>query len=209
LEKLVLFLDSHPEAAVAAARLVYPDFSDQGAAKAFPTPINVLFGRRSPFTRLFPNNRYSRKYLVSRTHRSNEPFEVDWVSGACLMVRKKVLEEVGLLDEAFFMYWEDADLCFRIKQKGWKIFCVPEAKVIHYEGKSTNRKSSNRLIIEFNKSVYRFYRKHHLRSSFEIMNLIAIIGLSLRALVLLGMNMIRNKGRRNAGENAVASSADR
>lgn len=197
LEKMVQFLDSHPNVAVVTARLVYPDLSDQGVARTFPTPINAFFGRRSLLTRLFPNNRFSQKYLVSRMHMSDEPFEIDWVSGACLMVRKKVIEEIGALDEGFFMYWEDADLCFRIKQRGWKVICHPEALVIHYEGKSTPRKSS-RLIVEFNKSVYRFFRKHYIRSSFEMMNFVAILGLTLRTLGLLALNVFKERRDNNA-----------
>jgi GT2 family glycosyltransferase len=190
LDKLVDFLDRHKEAAVVSPRVIYPDFSDQGVARTFPTPINALFGRRTILTRLFPNNRYSKKYLVSRRHGSNEPFQVDWVSGACLMVRRKIIEEIGYLDEKFFMYWEDADLCYRIKQRGWRIYCVPQAKVIHYEGKSSHTKLSNRLIIEFNKSVYRYYRKHHIKRFFDFKNVVAIFGLTLRTIVLLGINMI-------------------
>lgn len=191
LEKLVLFLDSHPKVAVASPRLVYPDLSDQGAARTFPTPINAFYGRRSLLTRFFPNNRFSKKYLVSRMHTTNVPFEVDWVSGACLMVRKNVIEEIGPLDEKFFMYWEDVDLCFRIKQKGWKVICDPEAIVIHYEGKSTRRKDNSRLIVEFSRSAYRFFRKHRTRSFFEIMNFVAIFGLTLRTIVLLALNVFK------------------
>jgi len=194
LEKMVSYLESHPETAVVSPRLVYPDFSDQGVARTFPTPASALFGRKSVFTRLFPKNKYSKKYLASLSHALDDPFEVDWVSGACLMVRKRVVEEAGLLDEKFFMYWEDADLCFRIKKNGWRVFCIPEAKVIHYEGKSTGGKSSNRLIIEFHKSAYRYYRKHHIKSFFEFMNFIAILGITLKALGLLVVNI--NRGRR-------------
>ncbi|KPJ67938.1 hypothetical protein AMJ44_07045 [candidate division WOR-1 bacterium DG_54_3] len=208
LPKLVTFLDKHTDVAVVSGRLVYPDFSDQGVARTFPTPFNALFGRTTLLNRLLPNNRYSRKYLVSHVKKSDKPFEVDWVSGACLMVRNKVIQEVGLLDERFFMYWEDADLCFRIKQKGWKVFCVPEAKVIHYEGKSTRRKSSSRLIIEFHRSVYRYYRKHYIRSPFDLMNAIAVFGLFFRTLVLLGINIIRPKDREDESKSALASSAD-
>ncbi len=190
LEKMVLYLDNHPEVAIVTGRLVYPDFTDQGVARMFPTPMNGLFGRMSLLTRLFPHNRFSRRYLTSRSFTSNEPFEVDWVSGACLMVRKDILDDVGFLDEGFFMYWEDADLCYRIKQLGWKVYCVPEAMVIHYEGKSSPKKSS-RLIIEFNKGVYRYYRKHHIRSFFEIMNFVAIVSLTVRALALIAVNAFK------------------
>ena len=193
LVKLVRFLDHHPDVGVVSGRLVHPDFSDQGVARSFPTPFNALFGRTTLLNRLFPNNRYSRKYLVSRVNKSDEPFEVDWVSGACLLVRKRVTEEVGILDENFFMYWEDADLCFRIKQKGWKVFCVPKALVVHYEGKSSHARISNRLIIEFNKSVYYYYRKHHIRRFYDFMNFVAIFGLIIRTLLLLSVNIFRSR----------------
>jgi N-acetylglucosaminyl-diphospho-decaprenol L-rhamnosyltransferase len=190
LTQLILFLDKHPEAAVVTGRLVFPDFRDQGVARTFPTPLNALFGRRSILTKIFPNNRYSQRYLVSLTHTSDEPFEVDWVSGACLMVRREVIQEIGSLDERFWMYWEDADICFRIKQRGWKVYCVPMAVVIHYEGRSVSRSASRRCIIEFNRSAYRYYRKHYIRSSFEMMNIVALVSLSLRTLVLLSAKTI-------------------
>jgi GT2 family glycosyltransferase len=190
--KMVTFLDTYPDVAVVSGRLVYPDFSDQGVARTFPTPMNAVFGRRSILTKLFPNNKYSRKYMVSRQNQSDKPFEVDWVSGACLMVRKEVLDEIGLLDDGFFMYWEDADLCYRIKQNDWKVFCVPEAVVIHYEGKSSLGKNSSRLIIEFNKSAYRYYRKHHIKNLFGLKNLLAVSGLTARTLILLIGNTFKS-----------------
>jgi GT2 family glycosyltransferase len=201
LEILIDFLDNHGEAAVVSARVVYPDMSDQGVARTFPTPLNAFFGRRSILTRLFPNNGYAKKYMISRSHMLKEPFEVDWVSGACLMVRRSVIEEVGFLDEQFFMYWEDADLCYRIKQKGWKVVCVPDAVVIHYEGKSAQRKQSNGLIMEFNKSAYRYYRKHHVKSFFEFMNIMAICGLTLRTIVLLASSKLKRKASPGYDEN--------
>lgn len=185
LATLVRFLDTRPEVAVASARVVYPDLTDQGVARAFPTPWNALFGRQSLLTRLFPNNRISRKYLVSRQGHADEPFEVDWVSGACLMARKSVLDDVGRLDERFFMYWEDADLCFRIKQENWKVYCVPAAVVVHYEGKSSVGPGSSRLIVEFNRSVYRYYRKHHIAYDCDPRNVAALCGLSMRTIALL------------------------
>lgn len=190
LEKLTRFLDTHGETGVVTARVVHPDMTDQGVARTFPTPMSAVFGRRSILTGLFPNNRWSRKYLTSRQHKSDEPFEADWVSGACLMVRKQILDEVGLFDEKFFMYWEDADLCYRIKEKGWKVYCVADATIIHYEGKSTGRKTA-RLIVEFNKSVYYYYRKHYIHSSYGLKNLAALSGLVIRTLILLLINSCR------------------
>jgi N-acetylglucosaminyl-diphospho-decaprenol L-rhamnosyltransferase len=193
LTRLSGFLDRTPGVGVVSGRLVYPDYFDQGVARKFPSPINALFGRRSLMTKLFPNNRFSRKYMLSRNHDSGEPFAVDWVSGACMMIRRQVIEEIGLLDEGFFMYWEDADFCFRAKERGWKVFCVPDAIVVHHEGKSAGRRDG-RLIVEFNRSAYRYYRKHHVSSSITAMNFVALLGLTLRTVVLLGANMLKRKG---------------
>lgn len=199
LSRLTVYLDAHPDVAVAAPRLVYPDLTDQNVARAFPTPMNALFGRKTLLTRLFPNNRYSRSYLLSREHASLEPFEVDWVSGACLLVKRSVLDETGPFDDSFFMYWEDLELCYRIKLRGWKVCCLPEARVVHYEGKSTDHAISNRCIIAFNRGAYRYYRKHHISSSLDIMNVAAILGLSLRTMVLLGLNTMKNLARKLNG----------
>jgi len=192
IEKMLNFLNHNPDTGIVTSRLVYPDLTDQGVARKFPTPVNALFGRNSLLTKIFPNNKYSKEYLLSRSCASADPFEVDWVSGACLMIRRTVIDQVGFLDENYFMYWEDADLCFRAKRAGWHVFCVPEAVVIHYEGRSSLGRKNNRLILEFNKSVYRFYRKHYIKSSLHIMNIVAIVGLSLRALVMIiGNSLIR------------------
>jgi len=194
LSRLIHFLDKNQEVGVVAPKLVYPDFTDQGVARQFPTPINAFFGRKTLLTRLFPTNRFSKRYLKCLQHTSNASFEVDWVSGASLMTRKEILDTEGSFDEKFFMYWEDLDLCYRIKKAGWNVYCVPTAIVVHFEGKSTSPKVSNRSIIEFNKGVYRYYRKHHIHSFFEMKNIIAVLGLTLRALSLLAFNQIK-KGK--------------
>lgn len=188
LQTLSAFLDEHREAGVVTARLVYPDLSDQGVARSFPTAANAIWGRKSLLTRLFPRNRFSRRYLLSRENPSDRPFEVDWVSGACLMISAEAFREVGGFDEKFFMYWEDADLCFRVKERGWRVFAVPAAVVIHHEGGSSGRKA--RLIVEFHRSVYRYYRKHHVRSRVSPANLFAVTGLTLRAALLLTGNAL-------------------
>jgi hypothetical protein len=104
------------------------------------------------------------------------------------------------------MYWEDVDLCFRIKQKGWRIFCIPDAMVIHYEGKSVSGEIRRRCIVEFNKSAYRYYRKHHIASRYQVMNAVAFCGLSVRTCMLLAINTfdrmkekmsVRGKGARS------------
>jgi GT2 family glycosyltransferase len=159
LDRLVAHLDEHPGAGVVAPRLLNPDGTDQGTARRFPSPAVAVLGRRSPLTRLFPDNRWSRRYLVGRNHANDRPFEVDWVSGACLMVPRTVIDQVGGLDEGFFMHWEDADWCFRVKQAGRSVWCVPDAEVTHHEGGSRQGWPAAQ-VLHFHRGAYRFYAKH-------------------------------------------------
>ncbi|UCC39908.1 MAG: glycosyltransferase family 2 protein [Candidatus Aminicenantes bacterium] len=184
------FLHDHPDVGIVGSRTFYSDYTVQATARSFPTPINALFGRKSILTRLFPTNRFSRRYLTCFNQDYSEPFEVDWVAGSCLMVKRKMIDEIGLLDEGFWMYWEDADWCYRAKKKGWKVFCVPEAKIIHYEGMSS-KKQSAKLIMEFHKSIYRYYRKHHVGSYVNPVNILALVGLACRAGIILVVNFIK------------------
>jgi GT2 family glycosyltransferase len=112
-------------------------------------------------TRLFPRNRYSAEYLMTdRGHDST--MDVDWVSGACLLTRRETTDQVGLLDEGFFIYAEDVDWCYRMKQAGWRVVYYPETKVLHHIGRAT-RKIPYLMTFERHKSMWRFYKKHYSR----------------------------------------------
>ncbi|HET8568498.1 MAG TPA: glycosyltransferase family 2 protein [Candidatus Limnocylindria bacterium] len=162
LDVLVDQLRALPDAGAVAPRVVDPDGSDQGTARAFPTAAAFLFGRTSPLTRMFPGNPWSRRYLVGRDRRDAAPFAVDWVSGACLMTRRAVLDRVGSLDEGFFMYWEDADWCRRARAEGYRVYTVPAARVVHLQGGSSRGRPAW-LVLTFHRSIYRYYSKHHAR----------------------------------------------
>lgn len=205
-DRMVDFMDSHQEVGIAGCKLLNPDFTDQGTARSFPTAISALFGRRTMLTRLFPSCRFVKRYLTGLFVTTGEPFEVDWVSGTGLTIRREAIEDIGLLDEGFFMYWEDADWCHRAKERGWKVYCVPQAQVLHYEGKSsTNREKGHgqgaytgqwRYILEFHKSVFRYYCKHCAKSWLHPMRPVAFLGLSLRAGTLIALDA----ARRTVGE---------
>ncbi len=184
LDVLVRFLDANPRAGVAAPRLLNPDLSDQATARSFPTAAAALFGRRSALTRIFPRNRWSRRYLSGRDRQTPEPFEVDWVSGACLMLRRQVLEDVGGLDEGFYLYWEDADWCRRVKAAGYRVYCVPEARVVHQEGRSRRGWPPAQVWI-FHKSVFRYYAKHHARGWWNPLRPPVAAALAARAALLI------------------------
>ncbi|MEZ5143111.1 MAG: glycosyltransferase family 2 protein [Acidimicrobiales bacterium] len=184
LDALVELLDADPWIGIVAPRLLNLDGSDQGTARSFPTPAAALLGRRSPLTRLWPDNRWSRRYLVGLSHRDDEAFPVDWVSGACLMIRRDLALGTGGFDESFFMYWEDADWCRRVKDRGFHVVCEPRARVLHDEG--ARRRPRPYQVRAFHRSAYRYYAKHHLTGSRRTLRPIVYGALMARAgLVLL------------------------
>lgn len=189
---LVDYADHHPDAGVIAPRLLNPDGSDQQTARTFPTPSAAIFGRRSPLTRWFPANRWSVRFLSGRGHSGHEPFEIDWVSGACMLVPRRVIDQVGAFDEGFFLFWEDADWCQRIKQFGYSVWCVPDAQVYHDEGGTRQHGWQPSTIRWFHAGAYRYWRKHHAPQLWNPMRWIAFALLTGRAALLLASYRLRN-----------------
>jgi GT2 family glycosyltransferase len=190
LDALIEFLDANPAAGVVAPKVCNPDGSDQGTARAFPTPAAAVWGRRSPLTKAFPRSRWARRYLVGREHRTDEPFAVDWVSGACLMVRRSVIDEVGGLDDGFFMHWEDADWCRRIQDAGHEVWCLPGVQAWHEEGGS-RRGWPAAQVRHFHRGAYRYYRKHHLHGPRGVFRPVAAAALAARAALVITRNELR------------------
>ncbi|MCK4316512.1 MAG: glycosyltransferase family 2 protein [Anaerolineae bacterium] len=155
---LLSALQAHPRAAVAGAQLLNPDGSLQHSAFRFPGLTQLLFEFLPLSPRLYDtslNGRYPR-----RLYEGDSPFPVDHPLGAAMMVRRKAIEQVGLLDEGFWMYCEEIDWCWRMRQAGWRAYCVPAARVIHHAGQS----SGQILIPSFVNlwtSRARLYARHH------------------------------------------------
>jgi GT2 family glycosyltransferase len=183
-----------PSVGAVGGLLFNPDMTPQKTARRFPSALNAIFGRRSLVTRLWPDNPVSRRYLMEDELESDtEPYSVGWVSTAALMVRRDVVERVGGLDEGFFAYWTDADWCARIRAAGFDIRAVPAAKVIHDENLKGKRRArrSTRMMIDFHKGAYRYYRKHRAPSPLDPMALVALVGLSARAATLIAWDYVR------------------
>ncbi|MGH9043497.1 MAG: glycosyltransferase family 2 protein, partial [Acidimicrobiales bacterium] len=134
LSTLSAALDANPRWAVVGPRVLGTDGHPYPSARVFPDPVSgvghALLGV------LFPNNRFTRRYRGSGSAVASE---VDWVSGACFLARSDALEEVGGFDEAYFMFAEDMDLCWRLTQAGWSVGFEPEAVVTHHGGTSRRR----------------------------------------------------------------------
>lgn len=152
------YLENHQDVGVVGPKIMNDDGSIQESARAFPSILTGLFGRTSTISRILPKNRITRDNLLS--HKAGkEPIDVDWVSGAYMIARRKAIEEVGLMDERFFMYWEDADWCRRMRERAWKVVYYPGVSVYHSTGHSS-RTRPIRSILEFHKSAYRLYAKY-------------------------------------------------
>lgn len=156
LEALVSFLEGHPRVGASGPRLLNADGSLQENAFAFPTLPMSFFDFFPLHGRLY----HSRLNGRLPEMRGDQPFPIDHPLGACLLLRAAALQEVGLLDEGYFMYVEEVDLCYRLKQAGWEVWHVPEAHVVHYGGQST-KQASERMLVELHRSRYRFFRKYY------------------------------------------------
>ena len=153
-------MDTHEDVGALGCKVVLPDGKlDKACRRSFPT-FSVSFYKMTGLSSLFPKNkrfgRYNLTYLSE-----DETYEVDCIVGAFMLVRSKTIQEVGLLDEIFFMYGEDIDWCYRIKAENWKIIYYSDAKIVHYKGASNNRKQNKKLTYEFYRAMYIFYNKHY------------------------------------------------
>jgi N-acetylglucosaminyl-diphospho-decaprenol L-rhamnosyltransferase len=188
---------------IVGPRVLNLDRSVQGSARGDPTMLTGLFGRSTLLTRLFPHSP-----VVQKNIRTCQPIpaqavvEVDWLSAACLVGRRKVLEEVGGFDEGYFLYWEDADLCRRIRHRGYSVRYVSDATVIHAQGRST-RKVPRLAIRSFHESAYRYYATHVARWPFGPGRLIARVALGLRCRWKL-WRVVRRSDRVASGDSRPA-----
>jgi GT2 family glycosyltransferase len=157
-DTLVNWLASHPQVAIVGPLVRSRDGRIEASARRFPGWSTVIGGRRSWLTRLWPGNPAARRNLLTGSAVA-APIEVDWVSGACLMIRRDAYAALGGFDEGFFMYWEDADLCRRAQAREWRVTYHPGASVTHL-GARASMQRSRESVIAFHQSVYRYYLKH-------------------------------------------------
>lgn len=148
-------LEARERCAIVGPRVLDPDGSEQGSARGDPDMLTGLFGRTGPLRQLLPWSSMSRRNVVN----SGDSATVDWVSGACMLVRRSAFDEVGGFDARYFLYWEDADLCRRLRARGYEIRHVPGATAVHQVGRSssTARAAS---IKAFHESAYLYYATH-------------------------------------------------
>jgi len=158
--RLASVLARHPDCAIAGPRILDPDGGIQGSARGDPDMFTGVFGRTSVLQRLVPGSGPSRRNVVRPELASTEDgVVVDWLSGACVLVRRRAFDEVGGFDEGYFLYWEDADLCRRLRGRGLHVRYVPSASAVHQVGRSS-RTARRASIRAFHDSAYRYYATH-------------------------------------------------
>lgn len=187
LAALLGHLRAHPRTAVAGPKVLNSDGTLEYSARSFPDQLTFLFNRYSLLTRIFPRNRFSRRYLLTDWDHASVR-EVDWVSGACMMVRREAIARVGGMDERFFMFNEDVDWCRRMKLAGWAVAYVPDAVVVHHIGASRSRVAA-RVIYARHLGMIHYFHKHH--PTHPVLSFFADAFILLRAGLMMAANALR------------------
>jgi len=156
-QRLVDFAERTPDAGIVGPKLIFQDGNTQYSCRRFYT-FKVLLLRRTPLGRLFKNARAVREHLMlDFDHESTR--EVDWMLGAAMFVRRRAVESVGLMDERFFLYFEDVDWCYRMKQKGLKVYYHPKSTIFHGYARESAQSVLNRSFVAHMVSLFRYYEK--------------------------------------------------
>ncbi len=180
------YMEKDPKIGALGCKVSLPTGNlDKACKRSFPNPVNSFY-------KLFhiPNKSQKNNYNLNLP--DDGVYEIDCLVGAFMLIRKEAIESVGLLDETFFMYGEDIDYCYRIKNDGWKIVYYGKSEIIHYKGASS-KKQKYKLIYEFHKSMYIFYKKHYSKIYNTLLNILVYIGILIQLLIKLFLNIFKKK----------------
>lgn len=185
-QKLWAFAEANPRVAIVCGQLLNADGSKQNSIAAFPTLL-TLAANTSLLEYLVPSRYPSKRYEHAG------PLEVDSAIGACMLIRKKALDEVSFFDDRYFFFFEETDMAYAMKRAGWRIYQVPDALIYHLQGQSIGHNARSR--IEFYRSRYQFLRKWHSPAYFYLAKIIIFLRLLVNevssfmfAALTLGLN---------------------
>lgn len=187
LENIYSYMEAHTDVGATGCQVLLENGElDKACKRSFPNAKNSFF-------KLFhiPTNSKDDNYNLTELP-DDEIYEIDCLTGAFMFIRKEALDEVGLLDETFFMYGEDIDLCYRIKQGGWKIIYYGESKITHFKGASS-KKQKSKLLYEFCRAMYIYYKKHNAKDSSFIVNWVVYFGIGVLCVLKLVANLFKKK----------------
>jgi N-acetylglucosaminyl-diphospho-decaprenol L-rhamnosyltransferase len=180
LASLVKVARERPRAGAIGALVRNPNGSLQPSARRVPRLGEAL--GHAFLGPLFPSNRFTRSYIMAGWDRASER-EVEWVSGSAMLLRREALDQVGGLDEGYFMYVEDVDLCTRLRREGWKVLFSPELEVIHQIGVST-KGQRGRMAFAHSRSIYRYFSKFGAAGPRALLKPFVAVALWLRAVLM-------------------------
>lgn len=175
------FLDTHPDAGCVGCRHLNSDGSLQRSIDNFPSLVNDFLSYSELYRLPLLQPFLIKHFLWWSDHNQTRP--VDWVNGACMMVRRDVIKQIGGLDEGYFIYAEEIDWCYRMRKAGWQVYFTADAEIIHIGGQAMNRAADKRIVLKY-KGQYRFYRKHYPLWKYIVLRFI-VTGIAIPRIVIL------------------------
>ncbi len=198
--KTVDFADKHPKAGVVGCRVLNADKTLQLTCFRFPSILNEVLASLY-LNKLFPRNKFFGRYRMSWWER-NDIREVDVVTGCFMLVRKEAIDEVGVMDERYFIYTEEADWCYRFMQSGWKRLFTPNAEIIHLHGASGSQQRPE-MALQLRGSGLQYFKKHQGYLSYVLVCFIIALFFLLRIPYWLGKTIISHNGRKSHWQRTV------
>lgn len=189
--EMIKLMDANPLIGICGPKTVDSQGRIHYSARSFPSYLTAISSSQSILNKLFPHNPLSSEYLLKDMDRNKET-EVDWVSGSCLLAKKEVFDKIGLLDERFFMYVEDVDVCYRAKKAGFTVYYFPHTVVVHHIGKSTEKRKLQ-MLVEHHRGMYHFYRKHNQPNI--LIKGIVLFGIWIRLWILVYSSFLYNDNK--------------
>lgn len=201
--RLAKFLDDNPDCGAVGPKVLNSDGTLQLACRrSFPS-IKASFFRLTYLSKVFPKSKFFAEYNLTHAN-PDEQLEVDALSGSCMMVRKSVIDKIGLLDEDIFMFGEDIDWCWRIKEQSLRVVYLPESVIYHVHGASYRHRPLQ-ATINLHKGMHVFYKKHLAKKYWAPFNILVYAAIWSRALLFILVNQIRGLLPRRRGLSASGS----
>lgn len=191
IDRMLEFADANKDAGIIGPRIINSDGSVQFSCRRFPSFFDA--GMHSILANIAPDNPFSRRYKLADIDR-DKISQVDWVSGSCMFIRRAALKQTGLMDEKYFMYVEDTDLCYQMWKKGWKVFYFPESEILHHIGGSTKNNALSGAVtssIRMQKSVLYFFWKNYRKTVKVLLLPLLLPLLGLRIFLTFIKNLLK------------------
>jgi len=195
IEKMVDFADAHPQAGVLGCRVRNPDGTLQPTCFMFPSALNSLLSALY-LNKLFPHSRFFSREVMTWWDRGDVR-EVEVVTGCFMLVRREALDEVGWMDERFFMYAEETDWCYRFRKAGWQVLFAPVAEIVHLGGQSTAKRSAE-MLVQLRLSILKFVRKNQGPVAWAVVCFNTVLFFALRLPVWAVIRLLMPERRQQA-----------